>query len=634
MNANIKWLDNPEIFRMNQMDAHSDHSYYVDYADMKKKDNPLSQSLNGQWAFAFSKNAASRPCDFYKEGFDDSGFDKIMVPGHIELAGYDKIRYINTMYPWEGKEYHRGAYSLESRGAEAGMFSEANYNPVGSYLKHFDLKPTMIGKRIRICFEGVEEAMYLWLNGQFVGYAEDSFTPSEFDLTPYIREKDNVLAVQVHKMSTAAFLEDQDFFRFFGIFRNVTLKAVPDVHMEDVWFQPELNYDNKRGSVTVRMKVSATMQVAVNALFVLRDREGNVVVENSTKLHGSNGNLTGEIYTETGVIKSWDNHHPYLYHATVELKNAENGNLLEIIPYDIGFRRVEIIDKVIYLNGKRLVITGVNRHEWSPKTGRYIGLEEMHSDIACMLKNNINAVRTCHYPDQIPWYYLCDEAGIYVMAECNLESHGTFQKLGAVEPSCNVPGSIPQWKEAVMDRARTSFETFKNHTSILFWSLGNESYAGDDIEAMNVYFKNKKDGRLVHYESAYYNRAYEDTISDIESRMYPKPQDVAAYLSDKPKKPYILCEFMHDMGNSMGGLGDYMKLIDEFDLYQGGFIWDFIDQAILVKDPVTGKEVLRYGGDFEDRPADYEFSANGILFADRKEKPAMQEVRYYYGLYR
>ena len=634
MNANIKWLDNPEIFRVNQMDAHSDHSYYVDYADMKKKDNPLSQSLNGQWAFAFSKNAASRPCDFYKEGFDDSGFDKIMVPGHIELAGYDKIRYINTMYPWEGKEYHRGAYSLESRGAEAGMFSEANYNPVGSYLKHFDLKPTMIGKRIRICFEGVEEAMYLWLNGQFVGYAEDSFTPSEFDLTPYIREKDNVLAVQVHKMSTAAFLEDQDFFRFFGIFRNVTLKAVPDVHMEDVWFQPELNYDNKRGSVTVRMKVSATMQVAVNALFVLRDREGNVVVENSTKLHGSNGNLTGEIYTETGVIKSWDNHHPYLYHATVELKNAENGNLLEIIPYDIGFRRVEIIDKVIYLNGKRLVITGVNRHEWSPKTGRCIGLEEMHSDIACMLKNNINAVRTCHYPDQIPWYYLCDEAGIYVMAECNLESHGTFQKLGAVEPSCNVPGSIPQWKEAVMDRARTSFETFKNHTSILFWSLGNESYAGDDIEAMNVYFKNKKDGRLVHYESAYYNRAYEDTISDIESRMYPKPQDVAAYLSDKPKKPYILCEFMHDMGNSMGGLGDYMKLIDEFDLYQGGFIWDFIDQAILVKDPVTGQEVLRYGGDFEDRPADYEFSANGILFADRKEKPAMQEVRYYYGLYR
>ena len=634
MNACIKWLDNPEIFRVNQLDAHSDHSYYMDYADMGKTDNPLSQSLNGQWDFTFSKNVASRPCNFYEEGFDASDFDKIMVPGHIELAGYDQIRYINTMYPWEGKEYHRGAYSLDSTGAEEGMFSEASYNPVGSYLKHFDLKPTMLGKRIRICFEGVEEAMYLWINGQFVGYAEDSFTPSEFDLTPYIREKKNILAVQVHKMSTAAFLEDQDFFRFFGIFRNVTLKAVPDVHMEDVWFKPVLNPDNEHGSVAVSMRVSARNKVTVHAQFVLRDRGGNVVAENSVPLQGLNGNLRGEIYTEAGVVQSWDNHHPYLYQATIALKNAENGELLELVPYDIGFRRVEIMDKVIYLNGKRLVITGVNRHEWSPKTGRCIGMEEMHSDIACILKNNINAVRTCHYPDQIPWYFLCDEAGIYVMAECNLESHGSFQKLGAIEPSCNVPGSIPQWKEAVIDRARTCFETFKNHPSILFWSLGNESYAGDDIETMNAYFKDKKDGRLVHYESSYYNRAYEDTISDLESRMYVRPKDVAEYLSDKPKKPYILCEFMHDMGNSMGGLGDYMKLLDEFDLYQGGFIWDFIDQAVLVKDPVTGKDVLRYGGDFEDRPSDYEFSANGILFADRREKPAMQEVRYYYGLYR
>ena len=634
MNALLKWLDNPEIFRVNQLDAHSDHSYYLNYADMEKPENPLFQSLNGQWDFAFSKNGASRPCNFYEEGVDASGFDKIMVPGHIELAGYDQIRYINTMYPWEGKEYHRGAYSLDSTGAEEGMFSEASYNPVGSYLKHFDLKPTMLGKRIRICFEGVEEAMYLWINGHFVGYAEDSFTPSEFDLTPYIREKKNILAVQVHKMSTAAFLEDQDFFRFFGIFRNVTLKAVPDVHMEDLWFKPVLKHDNERGSVAVSMKVSARKKVAVNAQFVLRDREGNVVEENSVPLQGLNGNLTGEIYTEVGAIHSWDNHHPYLYQATIALKNAENGDLLELIPYDIGFRRVEIMDKVIYLNGKRLVITGVNRHEWSPKTGRCIGMEEMHSDIACILKNNINSVRTWHYPNQIPWYFLCDEAGIYVMAECNLESHGSFQKLGAIEPSCNVPGSIPQWKEVVLDRARTCFETFKNHPSILFWSLGNESYAGDDIEAMNAYFKDKKDGRLVHYESSYYNRAYEDTISDVESRMYVRPKDIAAYLSGKPKKPFILCEFMHDMGNSMGGLGDYMKLLDEFDLYQGGFIWDFIDQAILVKDPVTGKDVLRYGGDFDDRPSDYEFSANGILFADRREKPAMQEVRYYYGLYR
>ena len=633
MNADMKWLDNPEVFKVNQLEPHSDHSYYLDYSDMKKEKNPLLQALNGQWEFAYSKNVMERPVDFYKETFDASGFDKIMVPGHIELAGYDKIRYINTMYPWEGKEYHRGAYSMEATGAEEGMFSEAQYNPVGSYIKYFDLDKNMCGKRIHICFEGVEEAMYLWLNGQFIGYAEDSFTPSEFDLTPYVKEKGNVLAVQVHKMSTAAFLEDQDFFRFFGIFRNVTLKAIPDVHLEDVWFKPVLNQDNESGSVSVSMKVSAPDSQNVTAGFILKDREENILVEKSLQLNKENDHLEGTICVDLESVKLWDNHNPYLYHAYVELK-AEDGSLAEVIPYDIGFRRIEIIDKVVYLNGKRLVITGVNRHEWNARTGRCIGIEDMKADISCMLRNNINSVRTCHYPDQIPWYYMCDDAGIYVMAETNLESHGSFQKLGAIEPSCNVPGSIPQWRDAVLERAKNNFETFKNHTSILFWSLGNESYAGDDIEAMNVYFAEKKDGRLVHYESSYYNRAYEDTISDFETRMYAKPEDVEEYLNNSPKKPYILCEFMHDMGNSMGGLGSYMKLIDKYDMYHGGFVWDFIDQAIMVKDSVTGKDVLRYGGDFDDKPADYEFSANGIVFADRKEKPAMQEVRYYYGLYR
>ena len=633
MNADMKWLDNPEVFKVNQLEPHSDHCYYLDYSDMKKEKNPLLQSLNGQWEFAYSKNVMERPVDFYKETFDASGFDKIMVPGHIELAGYDKIRYINTMYPWEGKEYHRGAYSMEATGAEEGMFSEAQYNPVGSYIKYFDLDKNMCGKRIHICFEGVEEAMYLWLNGQFIGYAEDSFTPSEFDLTPYVKEKGNVLAVQVHKMSTAAFLEDQDFFRFFGIFRNVTLKAIPDVHLEDVWFKPVLNQDNESGSVSVSMKVSATDSQNVTAGFILKDREENILVEKSLQLNKENDHLEGTICVDLESVRLWDNHNPYLYHAYVELK-AEDGSLAEVIPYDIGFRRIEIIDKVVYLNGKRLIITGVNRHEWNARTGRCIGIEDMKADISCMLRNNINSVRTCHYPDQIPWYYMCDDAGIYVMAETNLESHGSFQKLGAIEPSCNVPGSIPQWRDAVLERAKNNFETFKNHTSILFWSLGNESYAGDDIEAMNVYFAEKKDGRLVHYESSYYNRAYEDTISDFETRMYAKPEDVEEYLNNSPKKPYILCEFMHDMGNSMGGLGSYMKLIDKYDMYHGGFIWDFIDQAIMVKDSVTGKDVLRYGGDFDDKPSDYEFSANGIVFADRKEKPAMQEVRYYYGLYR
>lgn len=667
MDISMKWLDNPEIFRVNQLKAHSDHHYYRSYEEMNNNKNGLEFSLNGQWDFCFSKNVKSRPKNFYKEDYDTSDFDKIMVPGHIELAGYDKIRYINTMYPWEGKEYRRGAYSIESAGDGAGMFSEAEYNPVGSYIKRFDLKEEMFGKRIHICFEGVEQAMYLWLNGQFVGYAEDSFTPSEFDLTPFIREKDNILAVQVHKMSTAAFLEDQDFFRFFGIFRNVTLKAIPDVHVEDMWLNPVLCNYNVSGKIDVKIKLSLTEKQNISADFILKDNEGNKILANRIEIKESvlqeeerlsdenahvknsskdsdvslnkiisrQGNkiLMGEMSADISYVKAWDNHSPYLYHAFIEIKN-ESGEIIEVVPYDIGFRRIEIIDKVIYLNGKKLVLTGVNRHEWNPKTGRCIGLEDMISDINCMQRNNINAVRTCHYPDQIPWYYMCDKAGIYVMAETNLESHGTFQKCGVIDTSCNVPGSIPQWREVVIDRARNNYETFKNHTAILFWSLGNESYAGDDIEDMNKYFKEKNDGRLVHYESSFYNRAYEDTISDVESRMYARPEEVENYLDNSPKKPYLLCEYMHDMGNSMGGLGDYMKLIEKYEMYHGGFIWDFIDQAIMVKDEITGKEVLRYGGDFDDKPSDYEFSGNGIVFADRREKPAMQEVRYYYGLYR
>ena len=303
-------------------------------------------------------------------------------------------------------------------------------------------------------------------------------------------------------------------------------------------------------------------------------------------------------------------------------------------PYQIGFRKIELKGRMIQLNGKRLSIYGVNRHEWNARSGRCITEADEKWDIECIRRNHINAVRTCHYPDQIPWYYMCDDAGIYVMAETTLESHGSWQKLGAVEPSVNIPGSISQWREVVVDRARTNYETFKNHTSILFWSLGNESYAGDILVEMNRYYKEKDPDRLVHYEGVAENRPYEDLISDMESQMYAPPEKIKEYLENNPKKPFILCEYMHDMGNSLGGMESYIRLLDQYEDYQGGFIWDYIDQALFVKDEVTGRDVLRYGGDFDDRPSDYEFSGNGILFADRTEKPAMQEVRHYYGLRR
>lgn len=653
MKPEIKWLDDPEVFRVNQIPAHSDHKYYESTEAYHRGECGWKQSLNGEWRFRYSVNALSRPQDFYRMDYDRSSFDRIQVPGHIELAGYDKIHYINVMYPWEGHLYRRPAYTLEGRAPLTDSFSGAVYNPVGSYIKEFDLQPELCGKRVTILFEGVEEAMYLWINGNFVGYAEDSFTPSEFDLTPFIRDKGNILAVEVHKRSTAAYLENQDFFRFFGIFRNVTLCAKPALHVEDMWAKPVLHADNQSGSLALDVKISAdsglagegqTGKESISArqgtlVVTLQDRDG---VEHLKKEfpfcvernHTEDGAET-ELHLgpqEVGCVIPWDNHNPYLYTLTMAVKD-DAGKTIELVPYEIGFRRVEIKNKVIQLNGQRLIINGVNRHEWNADSGRCIGMDEMEFDVKLFTRNHINAVRTCHYPDQIPWYYLCDQNGIYVMAETNLESHGSWQKMGAVESSWNVPGSVPQWREAVLDRARNNFETFKNHASVLFWSLGNESYAGENLAAMNRYFKERDPGRLVHYEGVFHNRQYVDRISDVESRMYATPAEIEEYLSNSPSKPFILCEYMHDMGNSLGGMKSYIDLIDKYEMYQGGFIWDYIDQAIAVEDEVTGQKVLRYGGDFDDRPSDYEFSGNGIVFADRTEKPALQEVRYYYGLY-
>ncbi len=658
MEADIRWLDDPRVFRVGQSPAHSDHAYYENRESLEAGNFTLRQCLNGEWQFCFSVNAGSRPADFYREDYDRTGWDGIPVPMHIEMAGYDKIHYINVVYPWEGKMFRRPACTIEgtwpgeaesggdgaqTAGAAAweenGSFSRASYNPVGSYIKVFDLEPGLRGKPVKICFEGVEQAMYLWLNGRFIGYAEDSFTPSEFDLTPYIRERGNVLAVEVHKRSTASYLEDQDFFRFFGIFRSVYLYAWPGLHVEDLWAKPRLLGDNTSGSLELELRLAAwgdaaeTLSTAMPSSYrvgiTLEDGEGrrcwSLEVPAARSIHIEP--------QQVGSVTPWDNHNPCLYRLLLTLLGP-GGEVLELVPCEIGFRRIEIVDKVIMLNGKRLIFTGVNRHEWSAKGGRVITTEDMERDIRVFEDNNINAVRTSHYPNQIPWYGLCDRHGIYMISETNLETHGSWQKPVGDEPSWNIPGSFPAWREAVLDRARTHFETFKNHPAILMWSLGNESFAGENIAAMNAFFKERDPDRLVHYEGVVHNREYEDRISDVESQMYTGPEGIAGYLSNAPKKPFILCEYMHDMGNSLGGMQSYMDLLDRFEMYQGGFIWDYMDQAILAEDPVTGREVLRYGGDFDDRPSDYEFSGDGILFADRTPKPALQEVRYYYGKYR
>ena len=648
MKADIRWLDDPQVFRVNRLDAHSDHKFYENKEDYENKEQRLKQSLNGIWTFHYSENAMERPADFYQKWFQCRSFDEMKVPQHIELAGYDKIHYINTMYPWEGHIYRRPAGTGKEKGK--GMFSQAEYNPVGSYIRKFDLQDGLRGKRIILSFEGVEQAFYVWVNGEFAGYAEDSFTVSEFDITPYVKEKDNLLAVEVHKRSTAAFLEDQDFFRFFGIFRDVNLYGIPAVHIEDLWVRPiyhpedgkaeielDIRLSQKKKEKNIRGKIKVLLKDdSDEKKTVLLDETENLddpAIQTNLPVEGSVNNVLHFRYELKKPVHAWSNADPYLYELLIEVQN-EKDETVEVVPYPIGFRKIELKDGKMLLNGKRLIINGVNRHEWNARSGRCITEADEKWDIECIRRNHINAVRTCHYPDHISWYYRCDQAGIYLMAETNLETHGSWQKMGAVEPSWNVPGNIECWRACTLDRAVSNFETFKNHTSVLFWSLGNESYAGNVLREMNQYYKEKDPGRLVHYEGVFHNRSYEDVISDMESQMYTSPENVKEYLENNPKKPFLLCEYMHDMGNSLGGMESYMRLLDQYDNYQGGFIWDYIDQALWVKDEVTGREVLRYGGDFDDRPSDYEFSGNGILFADRTEKPAMQEVRHYYGLRR
>ncbi len=609
----LAWLENPEIFEVNRLKAHSDHIYYQNEEDKRSGENRLRQSLNGQWKFFWSRRPADRPEHFYEEGYDDSGFGEITVPGHIELQGWDQIHYINTMYPWDGKAFLRPPHI------------DWDYNPVGSYVKEFDLEQDLAKKRVCISFQGVEQACFVWLNGQFIGYSEDTFTPSEFDLTQAIKEKNNRLCVEVYKRSSAAWLEDQDFFRFSGIFRDVYLFAKPECHIEDLWVKAGLKDDYVTGLFSLQAKISGQ---GFTVSWTLKDKEQNLILSGEKKEAGAGPDGYLEIAgDEIPNVHIWDCETPYLYELELTLRDAE-GNIAEIVLCQVGFRRFEIKDKIMLLNGKRLIINGVNRHEWNPRRGRSITEEDMRKDMAVLKKNHINAVRTCHYPNQSLWYQLCDENGICVMDEANLESHGSWQKMGNCEPSWNVPGSLPEWRECVLDRAKSMLERDKNHVSILWWSCGNESYAGECIRAMSRYFRETDPSRLVHYEGVFWNREFND-ISDVESRMYAPPKEVRAYLENDPQKPYLLCEYMHDMGNSIGGMESYVRLLDEYPMYQGGFIWDFKDQAIYKKD-VDGTEVLGYGGDFNDRPTDYAFSGNGIVFADGSEKPAMQEVRYWY----
>lgn len=619
-------VKDPQFFKENVLPAHSAHAIYRNKKECLLKDSSLKMSLDGVWKFSYAVNIDSAVAGFEKTEYDAKPWADIRVPAHIQMEGYDVPQYANVQYPWDGREDVRPGGVPE------------RFNPVASYVKYFEVPQEMKGKSLRLSFQGVESGMALWLNGSYVGYSEDSFTPSEFDITSFVKEGENKLAVQVYKWTSSSWCEDQDFFRFSGIYRSVYLYAVPDVHMEDLQVKTLFSGDDFSNAVLeIKVKINGKGRIR----YTFKDKDEVLF----TREEKTEAGQTCEAGAESGVPgakevtfqekiqkpKLWSAEEPYLYQLEIEVV-GESGEVEEYIEQAVGFRKFEMKDNRMLLNGKRIVFKGVNRHEFSSVSGRHVSYEELRKDIVTMKKNNINAIRTCHYPDDVAIYDLCDRYGLYMIAECNLETHGTWDAYlrGFEDKSFVLPGDHENWEPMMLDRVYSCYQRDKNHPAIVMWSCGNESFGGRTIFRMSEMFRKLDDTRLVHYEGVFQDRSYNDT-SDMESRMYAKVEEIEEYLKSPDAKPFICCEYAHAMGNSCGALHKYTNLADrENSGYQGGFIWDYIDQSIYKKDRY-GQEFQAYGGDFYDRPCDYNFSGNGIAYGgEREASPKMQEVKYNY----
>ena len=619
MSFEIKKIHDPKFFKENCMAAYSDHVAYADETEAEEKKSSFRLSLDGIWKFHYARNYAQTVNGFEAETFDCKCWEDIRVPAHIQMEGYDIPQYVNIQYPWDGREdVWRDAVPSE-------------FNPVASYVKYFTLPEGFRKSGLYISFQGVESGFALWLNGHYVGYSEDSFTPSDFDLTPYVKEGENKLAVQVFKWTSSSWCEDQDFYRFSGIFRSVYLYTMPKVHVYDLKVQPVVDEAvlNADLLVTMQMRGEGKARLTLTGsrnYSVLEEKEEQIIFSEELPVS------EGEVHFEKEVKKPdlWSAEIPNLYTLTIECFD-QNGERSELVSQRIGFRRFEMKDGIMTLNGKRIVFKGVNRHEFSSKTGRAVTREEVLKDIVTMKQNNINAIRTCHYPDASIIYDLCDEYGLYMIAENNLESHGSWDAAmhGSVPKDTIVPGDNMDWEPMMLDRVNSCYQRDKNHPAVLIWSVGNESYGGKVIFDMSEKFRALDPYRLVHYEGIFNDRRYEAT-SDMESQMYTSVENVKKFLAEHKEKPFIMCEYTHAMGNSCGAMHKYTDLTDTEPRYQGGFIWDYIDQSILKKDRY-GKDFQAYGGDFLERPTDYNFSGNGICYGgDRDPSPKMQEVKFNY----
>ena len=598
-------VKDPRYFRDGRLDAHSDHRYYASAQEAEEKESRFTESLNGLWKFHYARNYGSAIPGFESADYDCRSWEDIRVPAHIQMEGYDVPQYANTQYPWEGHEE-----------IAPGEIPE-KFNPVASYVKYFEVPESMKGRRLFISFQGAESGLALWLNGHFVGYSEDTFTPSEFELTDYVQEGENKLAAQVFKWTSSSWCEDQDFYRFSGIYRDVYLYTVPDVHIRDLRIRAIPDETLTKGSLEI-----CTEAWGEGKAEICLTKDGQTF-QGAFDL--KDGGITMEI--ENPVL--WSAEDPQLYDLTIQVYDRA-GKLQEYIPERVGFRRFEMKDRIMTLNGKRIVFKGVNRHEFSSVTGRHVSEEELIKDLKTMKQNNINAIRTCHYPDASLIYRLCDEYGLYMIDETNLESHGSWDTVEASgDFSGVVPCDRPEWLDMMLDRANSMYQRDKNHPAILIWSCGNESFGGKDIFEMSQFFRREDPTRLVHYEGVFHDRRYNDT-SDMESQMYTSVENIKKFLEKDRSKPFICCEYTHAMGNSCGAMHKYTDLTDTEPLYQGGFIWDYIDQTLYKKDRY-GKEFQAYGGDFGERPTDYEFSANGIVHGgERNPSPKMQEVKFNY----
>ena len=558
----------------------------------EKKNSANYLSMEGTWKFNFVKDYNKRPVNFFAANFDDSQWKDFPVPGLFELNGYGDATYKNTGYAWATQFDPNPPY-----------ISELN-NYTGSYRRTFDLPKDWKGKDVYFHVGSATSNLTLWVNGKYVGYSEDSKVAAEFNISKYLKPGKNLIAMQVMRWCDGSYFEDQDFWRFTGIAREVYLYARPKVHAADIRLDAGLENQYRDGVLNYQVALKGGK---TDVTLTLCDKDGKKIAEAS----GVQGTI------KVPGVKAWTAETPYLYKAFITLKNKQG--VSEVIPQKIGFRNVEIKNAQLLVNGKPVLIKGANRHEIDPDGGYVVSVERMIQDVKIMKQLNINAVRTCHYPDDPRWYDLCDEYGIYVTAEANLESHG----MGYDEKSL---AKFPEYLQTHIERNEGNVKTFINHPSIIVWSLGNECGYGINFEKTYDWVKAYDQTRPVQYERGGY-----DSKTDIHCPMYIDYEESEKYCKSDGVKPYIQCEYAHAMGNSEGGFKEYWDLIRKYPKYQGGYIWDFVDQGLRDKSPVIGKEIFTYGGDYGRYPAsDYNFNCNGIIAPDRRLNPHAYEIQYWH----